>query len=61
MREGGRICPSSGKVCYRGKGDAKAANRHAKFRIRTYYCEACRGWHVTNGDKHARQWGRRDS
>jgi len=60
MREG-RVCAASGKVCYRGKGDARAAHIHAKFRIRAYYCAACRAWHVTNGEKRHRQFSRRES
>lgn len=30
---------------------AKIGHRHAGYRIRPYWCEDCRAWHVTNAEK----------
>lgn len=39
------------KKRYDGPRSAKAQARGARFRIGTYYCEECRGWHVRNNEK----------
>ncbi len=40
-----------GKRVYRSERAARAANRHARFRLRAYWCDGCAGYHVTNGEK----------
>lgn len=37
-----------------GPEQAKRAHRRASYRIRVYYCAECRGFHVTNPEKHGR-------
>ena len=40
-----------GKRCYTSAEKAKEAHSQAGWRFRTYYCDECRAWHITNGDK----------
>ena len=40
------ICPS-GKRCYRGRAEAIKANRTNSKRLRTYRCDLCGFYHVT--------------
>lgn len=40
-----------GKRIYQSDHAAKAAHRNASYRLRPYYCQKCRGWHVTNAEK----------
>lgn len=40
-----------GKRVYLSAKAAKEAHRSAAYRLRPYYCERCRGWHVTNSEK----------
>ncbi len=51
-----------GKRLYLSARAAKEANRSASYRLRTYYCDACRGWHVANAEKrasgHRKDWRR---
>ena len=58
----GSRCPTSGKVRFRERNDAKLALTLAAYRrtrsddsgeprrreVRTYRCAACRGWHLTS-------------
>lgn len=45
---------------FTGVHSARQAYRQAGFRIRTYKCDKCRGYHVTNDEKHGRARDRRD-
>lgn len=36
---------------FRGKSEARQANKSAGFRLRVYWCEVCHAFHVTNGEK----------
>lgn len=47
---------------YPGERAAKAAARNASWRIHTYFCEECKTWHVSNGEKegHRSRHGKRD-
>lgn len=47
-----------GKRIYLSERAAKEAHRRASYRVRPYYCDRCRGWHVTNSEK--RHSGRMD-
>lgn len=40
-----------GKRVYLSAKAAKEAHRSAAYRLCPYYCERCRGWHVTNSEK----------
>ena len=40
-----------GKRRYESKRAARAAHRHARFRLHIYFCESCHGYHVANGEK----------
>lgn len=42
-------CP--GKRTFPSEQSAKLHNAKAGWRVRTYWCEPCSGWHVTNADK----------
>jgi hypothetical protein len=39
------------KRCFESVKHARAAHRSASFRIRPYWCEDCRAWHVTANEK----------
>lgn len=56
-----RFCLWDGKVCYGGPNEAKRAHAAAHYRIRAYWCEQGRTWHVTNGEKRHRQSRRFDA
>lgn len=36
---------------FTSKGAARRAHGKARFRIRCYWCDRCRAYHVTNSDK----------
>jgi hypothetical protein len=36
---------------YPSRADALRANRHIGSRLRAYWCEEHRAWHVTNAEK----------
>lgn len=55
-----RRCDACGKVCYRGEHEARLAHRAAHYRIRVYWCDDGRAYHVTNGEKRHRQSSRGD-
>lgn len=40
-----------GKRMFLSAKQAKQAHRSASYRLRPYYCERCRAWHVTNSEK----------
>ena len=39
------------KRSYASASAAKMAHQKASYRIRVYYCDDCRSFHVTNADK----------
>lgn len=39
------------KRAYPSAKAAKLANRHASWRVKTYWCPVCAGYHVSNGEK----------
>lgn len=41
----------TGKTGYSSEGQARRANRYARFRLFAYRCKECQRWHVANGDK----------
>lgn len=48
-----RYCPEPcGKRLYPSKREAKLAHWRAPWRLRAYWCDLGRGYHVTNGEKH---------
>lgn len=50
-----RACPVDGKRIFSSRRQARRATAAVHWRIRIYWCEDARGWHVTNGDKRNRR------
>lgn len=46
-----RPAPSCRKRSFSTVAAARAAHRHAGWRVKTYWCETCRAHHVTNVEK----------
>lgn len=44
-------CPATGKRAYRSPRAAKAAHRHASFRVRVFRCAKCGLYHVSHEQK----------
>lgn len=40
-----------GKKCFDSKLHGRRSYRGRGFRIRMYWCQECRAWHVTNNEK----------
>lgn len=42
-------CDATGKVCFRSKDAARHKLRKLSARLRVYFCDHCRSWHLTSG------------
>lgn len=49
-RTGIRI-PECDKKVYESEDRARKAHAHFSWRIRTYFCKSCKGYHVANHEK----------